>query len=40
VIAARLGSIPPLLFSAESGAGKDELWSVLLQLTSVETLHA
>ena len=40
VIATRLGSIPPLLFSAESGMGKEELWKTLLQLTTVETLHA
>ncbi len=39
-IATRFGSISPLLFSAESGAGKEELWDMLLQLTSVETLHA
>jgi GTP-binding protein len=37
MIANRLGSIPPLLFSAESGMGKEELWSVLLRLTSAET---
>jgi GTP-binding protein len=31
-IANRLGSIPPFLFSAESGMGKEELWQELLQL--------
>jgi len=40
MIANRFGSISPLLFSAESGMGKEELWKVLLQLTSAETLHA
>ncbi len=39
-IAARLGSIPPLLFSAESGMGKEDLWKMLLQLTNDETAHA
>lgn len=36
VIAERLGSIPPLLFSAESGLGKEELWQVLLRLATTE----
>jgi GTP-binding protein len=36
VIAERFGSIPPLLFSAESGLGKEELWQVVLRLTAAE----
>jgi len=40
MIANSLGSISPLLFSAESGIGKEELWKMLLQLTSAETLYA
>ncbi|MBI3756368.1 MAG: YihA family ribosome biogenesis GTP-binding protein [Deltaproteobacteria bacterium] len=35
-IATRLGSIPPLLFSAESSMGKEELWQVLSQLAFAE----
>jgi GTP-binding protein len=38
VIASRLGSIPPVLFSAESGMGKEQVWQSLLQLASAETL--
>lgn len=34
-IANRLGSIPPFLFSAESGMGKEELWQELSRLTAV-----
>lgn len=37
MISMRLGSISPFLFSAETGAGKAELWQALLDLT---TLHA
>jgi GTP-binding protein len=36
MIASRLGSIPPLLFSAESGLGKEALWQVLLRLATAE----
>ena len=37
-IATRLGSIPPLLFSAESGMGKEDLWQELSQLAFAEVL--
>lgn len=37
VIANRLGSIPPFLFSAESGLGKEELWQELLRLTAADS---
>jgi GTP-binding protein len=35
-IATRLGSIPPVLFSAESGMGREELWQELWQLAFPE----
>jgi len=38
MIATRLGSIPPILFSAESGMGKEELWQELSQLAFPEVL--
>lgn len=37
-IANRLGSIPPFLFSAESGMGKEDLWRELLRLAAAETV--
>ncbi|MGE0682092.1 MAG: ribosome biogenesis GTP-binding protein YihA/YsxC [Candidatus Binatia bacterium] len=37
-IANRLGSIPPFLFSAESGMGKEELWQELSHLAFPEVL--
>jgi GTP-binding protein len=39
-IAARLGSIPPLLFSAESGLGKEELWQVVTRFAAAEASTA
>lgn len=36
MISMRLGSIPPFLFSAETGAGKEELWQALLDLTVLD----
>lgn len=38
IIATRLGSIPPLLFSAETGLGKEELWNTLSRLTANASL--
>ena len=35
MISMRLGSISPFLFSAETGAGKAELWQALLDLTTL-----